>query len=71
MPLFEYYCPKCQARFEILCKASEKPVSPPCPTCNNTETKGILTGFAVRGTEKPSGTTGCSSCHGGNCSTCH
>ena len=37
MPLFEYYCPKCKERFEILCKASEKPVTP--LPCNSNETK--------------------------------
>lgn len=71
MPLFEYYCPKCKERFEILCKASEKPASPPCPSCNNNKTQSVLACFAVQGTEKGAGTTGCGSCQGGSCSTCH
>ncbi|MDR1480331.1 MAG: zinc ribbon domain-containing protein [Planctomycetaceae bacterium] len=32
MPLYEYFCPKCEHEFELLIRGSEIPV---CPDCGN------------------------------------
>ncbi|MDR0391673.1 MAG: zinc ribbon domain-containing protein [Planctomycetaceae bacterium] len=32
MPLYEYFCPKCEREFELLIRGSEVPV---CPDCGN------------------------------------
>ena len=31
MPIYEYYCPQCEERFELLCSVGDDEVS--CPQC--------------------------------------
>ncbi|MCL2117754.1 MAG: zinc ribbon domain-containing protein [Planctomycetaceae bacterium] len=33
MPIYEYYCQKCQNDCELLIRGSEKPVCPRCGSC--------------------------------------
>jgi putative FmdB family regulatory protein len=33
MPLYEYSCRACSARFELLRPAAQRLSAPPCPTC--------------------------------------
>ena len=37
MPIYEYECPECQHRFELLVKLDAKP--PECPECGHTPTE--------------------------------
>jgi putative FmdB family regulatory protein len=34
MPVYEYQCPDCEVRFELLRPAREAPLDQPCPTCD-------------------------------------
>jgi putative FmdB family regulatory protein len=49
MPIYEYRCEDCQARFERLVKLNA-PI-PPCPTCEGTEVTRLVSaaGFILKG----------------------
>jgi len=79
MPLYEYQCDDCQCVFEELVFGEPKTV--PCTKCGSAKTHRILSrcrakmhgfgpGFADDSFSGPSKGGGCSSCSGGNCSTC-
>ena len=59
MPIFEYQCAECGAKFEELVPNSETKVA--CPKCKSSETKKLLSMFAA--------SSGSSSSFGGSCST--
>ncbi len=73
MPMYEYFCPDCNVRFEKLIRHAtpenaEGGVA--CPTCAQTDTRRVLSVFAAvsSGGEQSSmsaGGGGC--CCGGNC----
>ena len=44
MPLFEYRCPTCDSRFELLIRGSAVPT---CPSCGGTSLERMLSLFAV------------------------
>ncbi|MGE0040698.1 MAG: zinc ribbon domain-containing protein [Vicinamibacterales bacterium] len=44
MPLYEYECTDCHARFELLVRAS---TTPECPACKSTTLEKQLSVFAV------------------------
>jgi putative FmdB family regulatory protein len=44
MPLYEYHCPSCDARFEKLVRGG---AAPACPGCGATEVKKLHSAFAV------------------------
>jgi putative FmdB family regulatory protein len=46
MPIFEYRCQKCSEEFEKIIMGEEKNVE--CPQCGGTETKKLLSSFAVQ-----------------------
>lgn len=46
MPLYEYYCPSCQATFEKLRPANEADTPAACPSCEHTSPQRILSLFA-------------------------
>lgn len=78
MPIYEYYCKKCQHEFEELVFGDDKPA---CPKCGATHTEKLMSrpcrhaagdggdysGDAGGG----GGRSGCAGCSGGNCATCH
>jgi putative FmdB family regulatory protein len=45
MPLYEFFCPQCQKKFEELCRTSRESV--PCPQCA-AESKKVLSAFRSR-----------------------
>lgn len=49
MPTYEYYCPKCDKKFEVFQKISEPPLSK-CPDCGQ-EVKRLVsaTPFSLKG----------------------
>lgn len=74
MPIFEYNCPKCGARFEELVFGSNLPE---CPECGNKETKKLLSCATLHmptpvkvGHTVTRHSGGCGGCSGGNCSSC-
>ncbi|HHT71742.1 MAG TPA: zinc ribbon domain-containing protein [Firmicutes bacterium] len=74
MPNYEYRCCDCGSQFELQAPISAKPQHPPCVHCQSTNTKAVFCVFAITGRGRDTGTSGgsgCSSCRGGNCSTCH
>jgi putative FmdB family regulatory protein len=62
MPLYEYVCRDCDARFEKLVRRFGDEVS--CPSCTGAAVERQLSVFAV-GTQRPSPTVG--SCGAGAC----
>ena len=77
MPIYEYKCNKCNEEFECLILGSDEEVS--CPGCDNEKVDRLMSACSFQsggsGDFTPSAGTssssGCSSCAGGNCSTCH
>jgi len=41
MPIYEYRCTACEARFEEYLTTSDKP-SPPCPSCASTAVERLM-----------------------------
>jgi len=73
MPMFEYYCKKCDAKFEEFVQG-DRDKKIPCPTCGNEQTEKLLSvigGISMGKSSAPScgascpGAGGCSS--GGGC----
>ena len=63
VPIYEYYCPDCDAAFEKLVKLSEANAVQDCPECGERHTQKKLSIFATNG-----GSTGkavAASCGGG------
>ena len=74
MPLYEYICQDCGARFDALraIKDADQPIA--CKRCQSLKTNRQLSVFfAQSGGKVVAGTGGdssCGSCAGGNCSHC-
>ena len=62
MPIFEYQCQECGARFEILMRDG---VTPVCPQCRSAKVDKQLSAFAVgAGSPKSQATAPASPCGG-------
>ena len=77
MPIYEYVCPDCKTKFELMRPMSRSGEPADCPKCKRTANRA-LSRFACRssnefGTTAPiaGGGGGCASCGSSNCSTCH
>ena len=77
MPLYEYLCPICENKFELLQPLSKAAEDTPCLKCN-TPSKRALSMFAcysrnAEGWSAPisGGGTGCASCSASSCASCH
>ncbi|HXL05185.1 MAG: zinc ribbon domain-containing protein [Firmicutes bacterium] len=74
MPIFEFKCKKCGAKFEELLRSSDTS-NVTCPNCGTDEIKRLLSTFAYSGGSgiktSAASSGGCGSCSGGSCSTCH
>lgn len=83
MPLFEYFCKDCSHEFEVLVRSRDEGIL--CPQCKSEKVSKLFSTFAHRGktssldgvlsggaSPKVAGSSsGCSSCSGGSCATCH
>jgi len=74
MPIYEYVCPGCELKFELLRPLSRADERVACPRCQNTA-KRILSTFACFSTDESGqtssvGGSSCSSCGSGSCTSC-
>ncbi len=74
MPLYEYVCPKCKSKFELLRPMSQVDEGVLCPCCNGRAEK-ILSSFACfsrdgSGVSSLVGGSSCSSCSANSCDSC-
>ncbi len=76
MPVYEYCCPECGLKFELLRPMSQVNEDASCPRCNN-GAKRVLSSFAAfsRGAGGESAPVGggseCSTCSASTCASCH
>ncbi len=76
MPLYEYYCAKCDDKFTALRSISQANAPIECPSCHAAETKRALSLFASFSksssgeTRAVGGGSSCASCSSHNCSSC-
>ena len=71
MPLYEYYCPTCGARFELLRPMSRSSEPAACPS-GHRGAERVVSLFAAHtkegnGSVSPLAGAGCASCAGGAC----
>ncbi|MDD5312175.1 MAG: zinc ribbon domain-containing protein [Dehalococcoidia bacterium] len=76
MPLYEYSCPNCKNKFELLRPISCSDQNAECPKCKSSS-KRTISKFISRASydlgDMPSMTgsgSSCSSCSSSNCSSC-
>jgi putative FmdB family regulatory protein len=78
MPIYEYNCKKCNINFESLVMSDE---TPECPKCGSSGvarlmsacgfvSKGVSSGGEAPTLKSSAGSSPCSSCTAGNCSSC-
>jgi len=73
MPLYEYACQACDAKFELLIRGSEKPVCPSCKSKKLTKLLSVVSGHVADGAassgggEMPEGGCGMPQCGMGGC----
>lgn len=67
MALFEYYCDACRLKFEQITSSTD-PDAGKCPQCRSSETRKLISRFAVggQGDLRESTTHGCHGCHTGH-----
>jgi putative FmdB family regulatory protein len=77
MPIYEYRCLECKEDFEALVFGTRDKVT--CPRCNGDNLHRLMSSFGFKSASNDGGesygassaSSGCASCAGGNCSTCH
>jgi putative FmdB family regulatory protein len=74
MPLYEYFCQRCEAKFELLRSMSRSEEPATCPK-GHEGAERVLSMFSsfskgADGVSAPVGGSPCSSCSSGSCSTC-
>jgi putative FmdB family regulatory protein len=74
MPLYEYFCQSCEAKFELLRSMSRSEEPATCPSGHEgaERTLSVFSSFSkgADGLSSPVGGSPCSSCASGTCSTC-
>jgi len=75
MPIYEYFCPHCNLKFELLRSLSQSSEIASCPRCHNS-VKRMFSSFASpsKSDEEISASIGgsspCSTCSATSCATC-
>ena len=74
MPLYEYYCPSCSQKFELLRPMSRSDDPATCPR-GHAGVERVVSLFAsfskaADGSVAPVGGSSCAACSAGSCSTC-
>ncbi len=79
MPLYEYYCDDCEARFELMRPMSQAGSTATCPRCQGSHAHKMISAFAAVSKDSSGGSRmvassaaggGCAGCAGGSCATC-
>lgn len=74
MPLYEYVCPDCGLRFELLRPLRQASEAAPCPTCQSDAGRVPSTFCALSqdesGLTSSIGGNSCASCGAPSCDTC-
>ena len=74
MPIYEYVCPSCEVKFELLRPISKATEAASCPQCQEVSERVVST-FACFTTDESGmssamGGSSCASCGASSCSTC-
>ena len=74
MPIYEYVCPDCEFKFELLRPVSQSTETATCPRCQKSAER-VLSTFACFTTDESGvtsavGGSSCGSCSVGNCDSC-
>ncbi len=75
MPIYEYRCPHCDHKFDLLRSFSQAEDPPPCPECA-TEAKRLISRFSSfsktsnGASSSVGGGRACGSCTSSGCATC-
>ncbi len=74
MPIYEYVCPGCDLKFELLRPLSQAGEAASCPRCQQSAGR-VLSTFASFSTDEsgltsPVGGNSCASCGATSCDTC-
>ncbi|MCL0036118.1 zinc ribbon domain-containing protein [Dehalococcoidia bacterium] len=75
MPIYEYYCPDCGGKFDLLRRLSQVDEVALCPVCNR-EARRLISAFAsfardAGGVSTPiGGGSSCATCSSSSCATC-
>ncbi len=74
MPIYEYVCPDCELKFELLRPLSRAGEEAECPKCRQSSGR-VLSRFACfstndNGMTAPVGGNSCGSCGSSNCTSC-
>ena len=75
MPIYEYFCPDCDLKFELLRPLGQLDETTPCPNCN-TNAERMLSRFTsfsknAEGMSTPiNGSSSCSTCSATSCASC-
>lgn len=75
MPLYEYLCPRCELKFELLRKVSQSDEGASCPRCRNSAGR-VPSTFASFSRDDSGVTTSlggntCSGCSASSCQSCN
>ena len=75
MPIYEYTCPDCEIKFELIRPLSQSNEAATCPKCEKSAER-ILSSFACFSTDESGlssmiGGNPCSSCGASSCDTCN
>ncbi len=75
MPLYEYLCPVCRSKFELLRKASQMGDEASCPRCQSTSKRVLSTFQALsrdaHGFITPAVGNPCTGCSTDSCQSCN
>jgi putative FmdB family regulatory protein len=75
MPLYEYFCRRCEAKFELLRPMSRSNEPASCPSGHGGAERvlSVFSSFSkgADGSSTPVGGSPCTACTAGSCSTCN
>jgi putative FmdB family regulatory protein len=75
MPIYEYECGDCGAKFELMVSRAQAKKQPACVSCGSKHTSRIMSGFFGRsgggdGDESRSVGSSCAACSASSCAGC-
>jgi putative FmdB family regulatory protein len=73
MPIYEYVCQNCGAKFDALRSIKEADAPIPCQKCASSSTKRAISVFSAHSSGKiiaGNSNNGCAGCAGGSCASC-